>query len=431
MQPSALPEHRRHSSRSSEPRCGKPSTEPNQTGLEGVVALERKETEAQLPPERIDSICSHTSSYYSLSSHSSTVSSSSSWHPRSDSLGTSVSYPDSDDDSATEQRNPFQPIRKTYVYRNLDRGVSIRKDAVPKRAPTPGHPGMTDGHPQQLHHTFPVQGTPVPPSTSTPQLPSMTQAPRCEAMPETAAARPEDARKTVSSAEPISLADECCLLRIPKDGSEVDTQVLDGHTDDSEDCRLTAKPGTSECSGSTSGQQTPARQWPRGKLTEDVCDTLLKDAFDVELQDLPVNMVAETWKSVNTCLEEVSNLLGANKCVGFSLPIREAVGDQSYGSTAGSGFHQYNNIGAGNGLDKGKKRLKPPSRSRCNDGDDKDGSDSEQSLAGVGPGRKKPKVDGPELLFSCPYRKRNPLRFNIRDHIPCAFDGFDDVSHVK
>lgn len=33
--------------------------------------------------------------------------------------------------------------------------------------------------------------------------------------------------------------------------------------------------------------------------------------------------------------------------------------------------------------------------------------------------------------LSCPFRKRNPSRFNIRDHIACANTSFTDLSQVK
>ncbi|KAK1772246.1 hypothetical protein QBC33DRAFT_2728 [Phialemonium atrogriseum] len=36
-----------------------------------------------------------------------------------------------------------------------------------------------------------------------------------------------------------------------------------------------------------------------------------------------------------------------------------------------------------------------------------------------------------QQLMSCPYRKRNSLRFNIRDHTRCAIDSFTDLSGVK
>lgn len=33
--------------------------------------------------------------------------------------------------------------------------------------------------------------------------------------------------------------------------------------------------------------------------------------------------------------------------------------------------------------------------------------------------------------YSCPFRKRNPLRFNVRDYQTCALSSFPDISQVK
>ncbi|KAK4184395.1 hypothetical protein QBC35DRAFT_391761, partial [Podospora australis] len=33
--------------------------------------------------------------------------------------------------------------------------------------------------------------------------------------------------------------------------------------------------------------------------------------------------------------------------------------------------------------------------------------------------------------FSCPFRKKNPIRFNIRDHVACASKGFRTIGMVK
>lgn len=264
------------------------------------------------------------------------------------------------------------------------------------------------------------------PSVHPPRRPSVPQVPRSEAI-------PGGDQQATFLPKPMPPPEECGLSAIPKDSNNSvhDASRLDAHIDGSGESQLTAKLETSESPGASSGQQTPTRQWPRDKRTEDVCDTFLRDAFDVELQDLPANMVGEAWESVNACLEQVSSLLGAKKCAGLSLPIREAARNSSYGSNAGCGFQQYWSTGTDDGLDKGKKRRKAPLRPRRSDGGDQDGSDGDQSSGEDEPGRKKTKIAGPELVFSCPYRKRNPLRFNIRDHRPCAMSWFNNISCVK
>ena len=33
--------------------------------------------------------------------------------------------------------------------------------------------------------------------------------------------------------------------------------------------------------------------------------------------------------------------------------------------------------------------------------------------------------------YTCPFRKRNPIRFNVRDYQTCALSTFPDIPHVK
>jgi len=36
-----------------------------------------------------------------------------------------------------------------------------------------------------------------------------------------------------------------------------------------------------------------------------------------------------------------------------------------------------------------------------------------------------------KMNLSCPYRKRNPLRFNVRDYHACATHPFANMAHLK
>jgi len=36
-----------------------------------------------------------------------------------------------------------------------------------------------------------------------------------------------------------------------------------------------------------------------------------------------------------------------------------------------------------------------------------------------------------KMNLSCPYRKRNPLRFNVRDYHACATHSFANMAHLK
>ena len=446
----------RHNKGRCEPRTpGIPSAQAGQIDLQGAADPDNKEVEVQLPPERIDSIDSYTESHYSHSSHSSnsshsTASSASFPLSRTCSFATSVSHPDSDDDAANQQRRqlhqrhyslpahslptrsfptrsfPVRTLSQAHANYVQDMDVSTRKGSVSAK--------------MSSSHSLPVEEASVWSTPSTPQPSSVPSSPSGRTTPGKATGKPEEAGEMASLPECAPNQSPCCHL--PKavwDDNNVtcDARAPKESTRDSEECQSAEGTATPNSSSSSSGQETPPRQWPGDRLTEEVCDTLLRDAFGVELQDLPAHMAVEAWEPVNICLEQLSNLLGANKSVGFSLPIRVAAQDQPCGSKGGSDCPQGNGQGRGNGLDRGRKRPKPPSHPRRNDGGDdggddgNDDSDDEQS-PGKGPGRKKPKVDEPpDQQLSCPYRKRNPLRFNIRDHMPCATASFTDIPAVK
>lgn len=40
-------------------------------------------------------------------------------------------------------------------------------------------------------------------------------------------------------------------------------------------------------------------------------------------------------------------------------------------------------------------------------------------------------LDGETAFYSCPFRKRNPARFNIRDHESCALAPFGSILGLK
>ncbi|KAI1774636.1 hypothetical protein F4818DRAFT_418485 [Hypoxylon cercidicola] len=64
---------------------------------------------------------------------------------------------------------------------------------------------------------------------------------------------------------------------------------------------------------------------------------------------------------------------------------------------------------------------------RLRNGMSKSGSSPDSQVKVRGRNKKHPS----ECEFSCPYRKRNPNRFNIRDHEPCAIKSYSTMSDVK
>ncbi|KAK3356797.1 hypothetical protein B0T25DRAFT_537440 [Lasiosphaeria hispida] len=169
------------------------------------------------------------------------------------------------------------------------------------------------------------------------------------------------------------------------------------------------------------------------KLVQDVCEKLLKNVFGVDIYDLATTGIfEEVYNSIRQCLEEISCLIPANHLTAFCPSVNE-LGRDSTGSNhipirpAADGSGQEGKNSGGGGGDKGIRRKRP-----SNDGDDfgDDGDDGDDDPGDDGPsGNKRPRTDKPGL--SCPFRKRNPTRFNVRDHQSCAVQSFPDMSLLK
>jgi len=174
-----------------------------------------------------------------------------------------------------------------------------------------------------------------------------------------------------------------------------------------------------------------ASQRPDENLIQDACDGILKQVFGVELVDLvDTGAAPEAYRSVSYCLDELSRILAASNVAAFAAPVMNELG-------RGGGEQNYPILPAGGGADQngqganGGPSRRPPKRGPSDEGDqDQDGFDEGGSPGG--PNGKKAKVASSEdQRLSCPFRKRNPVKFNVRDHQNCAVQSFPDVSQLK
>ncbi len=158
---------------------------------------------------------------------------------------------------------------------------------------------------------------------------------------------------------------------------------------------------------------------PDPGVIEDVCNYFLKSAFGQELSE--INARSEAWAAVSHCWRDLSCIIEAE-----DAPASDAE-PQSTGTSPASGTG-----GFGNGSNRKRSNPQAPL------GSDGAGDD------GLGPGGngdagdaglpKKPRMDGlsqAEGQLSCPYRKRNPLRFNFRDHASCAIQPYSNMASLK
>ncbi|KAF4624673.1 hypothetical protein G7Y89_g13496 [Cudoniella acicularis] len=159
---------------------------------------------------------------------------------------------------------------------------------------------------------------------------------------------------------------------------------------------------------------------------DDVCNRILLENFAVTLDD--ISDPEDAWKSVHRCLDELTHITGCKPsyqtCVGIdigALNMNVAASGDSYPPSNDNSYQHYQE----KRQQKGKEKEKS---SRDGNESDLDNTASQIQDCGSTDGSKRSKVIG---NFSCPFRKRNPLRFNVRDHHNCAITKFPDITLVK
>lgn len=161
---------------------------------------------------------------------------------------------------------------------------------------------------------------------------------------------------------------------------------------------------------------------------DDVCNRILFESFAVTLDE--ISDPEDAWESVQRCLDELTHIIGrepsyqtpARIGIGIGAPdVNVAAYGDSCPSVNANSFQHYQDERQQKGKEKEKSSL---------DGDESDlettGSQSQDRGSINGP--KRSKIIG---NLSCPFRKRNPLRFNVRDYHNCAITEFPDITLVK
>ncbi|KAH7165942.1 hypothetical protein EDB81DRAFT_878302 [Dactylonectria macrodidyma] len=143
----------------------------------------------------------------------------------------------------------------------------------------------------------------------------------------------------------------------------------------------------------------------------------------------------DVWQSVHNCLSEISALVGDDSFDSSrwqasgttSVPLSDHL--QSRGGYKSESAQETTQNLSPKSPDKRKASDGQNSEDGLDDqtfdGDNNPGSSSSKR----GPSKQKRSQEC--LLFSCPYRKRNPLRFNVRDHLNCAIQPFPSMTQVK
>jgi hypothetical protein len=190
---------------------------------------------------------------------------------------------------------------------------------------------------------------------------------------------------------------------------------------------------------------------PDTELTVDICEIILRRQFDAELEDLPSGCVAgDALTKVRLCLDELACTVGPALASPSSTPPSEdtytsvswAPGSGAT-SVSGSGCSPtggQGDIGASSNSTHGQSLKRGSQEFEGGTGGEDSGNGGWDSKSGGSndpavtisspPGGKRLKQDT-SAGYSCPFRKRNPLKFNVRDHIHCATTCFSDISQLK
>ncbi|KAK4152298.1 hypothetical protein C8A00DRAFT_16381 [Chaetomidium leptoderma] len=213
------------------------------------------------------------------------------------------------------------------------------------------------------------------------------------------------------------------------EAAEVSTDGVTPHTPSSSGCS-----DASDSCDEGGGRPTPKAD---DNIIHEVCDQVLPQAFGVQLEDLALaGAVSAVYKSVSYCLDELSHIVLNSGLGNTGILISESTRGRTGSSTvpiwpAGA---TADSVGAGGG-DGGSQGNGGGNRKRANGGHD--GADPGDGAGDGSPaGGKRQKVSPTHyqaagMHFSCPFRKRNPVRFNVRDFQSCAVQPFSDMTLLK
>jgi hypothetical protein len=171
-------------------------------------------------------------------------------------------------------------------------------------------------------------------------------------------------------------------------------------------------------------------------MVQDVCDQVLRQAFGIRFDEVAAlaGTVSAAYKSVSYCLDELSHIV-RNSGLDNAGTVLNGCARGGYGSNnvsicpAGAGT---GSTGGGSGAGGGSRKRASGSQ----DSGDSGGTDGGAGGSGAPGGGKRPKLaaaqhQSTDMNFSCPFRKKNPAKFNVREFRHCAVQSFPDMAQLK
>lgn len=158
------------------------------------------------------------------------------------------------------------------------------------------------------------------------------------------------------------------------------------------------------------------------RLVDEISSWVLRNAFGIDVDDCasPLLILDCTYRYIQELWTAIQKgkVGHTHAASGHGTPSSHGVGTPASGNNDPQSSGHYG---------KGKRKA---------DGGSEDGSGSGGGAPGGGerdisPASQAHSAKGAISNFSCPYRKRNPLRFNVRDYYVCATHSFSDMSQLK
>ncbi|EAQ87590.1 hypothetical protein CHGG_04209 [Chaetomium globosum CBS 148.51] len=175
--------------------------------------------------------------------------------------------------------------------------------------------------------------------------------------------------------------------------------------------------------GTHSDSEGPESEDEEARLVDEISSWVLRNTFGKDMDDCAAPLLV--WDCTYRYLQELwtasheGNLGFVQSTSGHGTP------SPHYGGSPGLGGGDQQHGGQHG---KGKRKADGGS----DDGSGFGGRDNQgNEERDVSPASQAYSSKGNTTNFSCPYRKRNPLRFNVRDYYVCATHSFADMSQLK
>ncbi|KAK4096593.1 hypothetical protein N658DRAFT_346966 [Parathielavia hyrcaniae] len=168
----------------------------------------------------------------------------------------------------------------------------------------------------------------------------------------------------------------------------------------------------------------------------EVCEQVLQQALGVQLHDVALaGVMPAAYESVSYFLDELSRIILNSGLSNTRIVINESTRGRAGSSNVPTWGAGGASGGASGGAGAGGSGNGSSSQKRCSGGhDDADFGDGAQDGSLGGGKRQRVSLiehQSTNMQFACPFRKRNPVRFNVRDFKNCALQPFPDMSQVK